>query len=126
MKATLSLEYPGASSDRELRSLDRVLGGMIGASSSGQPWVARIEGSDPKYGLKREFLQAKWDYSQANSKGTRGVRLWFVLSSGHLYEVKRWVSSRRTSRYFCCVTANGELHELTKEEAEEWVSTDLD
>ena len=40
-----------------------ITGEQIGGA---RPWVARITGTDPKYGLKREFVNSVRDYSGAN------------------------------------------------------------
>jgi hypothetical protein len=51
-----------------------------------KPWVARITGTDPKYGLAREFVNGIADYSRSNKPGTRGVYFTFYLGDG-IYEV---------------------------------------
>jgi len=50
------------------------------------PWVARIVGTDSRYGFVREFVNAQKDYSQANSVGSRGIFLHYFLEPG-LYEI---------------------------------------
>jgi len=52
-----------------------------------KPWVARITGTDPKYGLAREFVNGTADYSRKNKPGTRGIYYSFYLMDG-IYEVK--------------------------------------
>jgi hypothetical protein len=80
------------------------------------PWCAKITGKDTYYGYKREFVQGKKDYTHANSKGSRGVFVYFLVESGFVYEVK---GSRR--RYFCAVLENGDIAEISKEDVEEWI-----
>jgi len=82
------------------------------------PWCAKITGRDSKFGYKREFVQGKKDYTHANSKGSRGVFVFFLLESGYVYEVK---GSR--SRYFCAVTNDGEISTISKEDVEQWIET---
>lgn len=52
-----------------------------------KPWVARITGIDPKYGLAREFVNGIADYSRSNRPGTRGIYYSFDLADG-IYEIK--------------------------------------
>lgn len=66
-----------------------------------RPWVARIDGRDPRHGLARTFLDGLTDYRDASDTGSRGVFLTFTLYEGYIYEVhelKGWESERR---YFC-------------------------
>lgn len=79
----------------------------IGSSS---PWIAKITGTDPKFGLKREFLSGIRDYSNANSVRTRGVTTNYELLDG-LYEINHPCSWKRTERYFA-VVSDGELKEV--------------
>ncbi len=71
-----------------------ITGEQIG---SNKPWVARIAGTDPRWGLKREFLSGIRDYSGSNSVGTRGIETTFELEDG-IYEInipKSWKNTRR-------------------------------
>mgnify|MGYP001560052810 CR=1 FL=1 len=52
-----------------------------------KPWVARITGTDQKYGLAREFVNGTADYSRSNRPGTRDVYFFFDLDDG-IFEVK--------------------------------------
>lgn len=80
-------------------------------------WVAEITGPDEKYGLARSFLRCKMDYSKANSKGSRGIFAEYILSQGKIYEVKEQESWKRSSRYFCTVSDEGEIVKLDEETA---------
>ena len=71
-----------------------------------KPWVARITGTDPKYGLKREFVNGTRDYSNANSVKTRGVETTWVLGDG-IYECSLPKSWKNTERFFTIVTQDG-------------------
>lgn|SRR5574340_1041216 len=130
MKATLSIEFIGASSYAHLKGLcdyfDLVGGNGFGdrfiGRPKGKPWVAEITGKDDHYGLARDFLQANWDYSDAHAKGNRGVYLWFILESNKLYEVYRKVSWKNSERYFCAVSEDGRIYRLDDEEVSEWLN----
>jgi hypothetical protein len=64
-----------------------------------KPWVARITGTDPKFGLARTFVNGIADYSRSNRPGTRGIYHAFDLDEG-IYEVKggsSWGSAGRRS-----------------------------
>lgn len=57
-----------------------------------RPWVARIDGTDERYGLRREFIRPLNDYRNAHaawSGNVYGLVARFPLHSGHLYEVSR-------------------------------------
>ena len=129
MKATLELEYIGADSADYLnamcRQLNQAAPGLgdrfVGRPSPG-PWVAEIVGKYPSGKLQRAFVRSNRDYSRANSKGSRGVCLWFVLEADHLYEVHARVSWKSSVNYFCAVTDHGDIQTLTDDEVAEWLS----
>lgn len=129
MKATLSLEFIGADSADWLNAMTRQfnqvapgLGDLMIGRAKNSPWVAEILGRHPHFKLDRRFLKSNRDYSRANSKGSRGVYLWYVLESDHLYEVNARVSWKNSNRYFCSVTEDGDIYTLNDEEVEEWLS----
>lgn len=81
-------------------------------------WVAIIKDYDKRCsygGFLREFLRGNKDYSEANSKGSRGVYKYYYLEEGYIYEVSEPTSWKNTNRYFCRVE-NGEEIEMSKEE----------
>lgn len=128
MKAMLSLELIGADQFDLLRGLRTTCNTLspelgdrtVGKISSGV-WVAQIKGRHLKFGLDRLFLPAKRDYSRANSRGSRGVFLWFVLESDRIYEVNERTSWKNSRRYFCAVDPQGCVYELDKQEVNEWL-----
>ena len=129
MKATLELEFIGANSADFINSLcgqfDRIKPGLgdafIGRPAPG-PWVAEITGRYPSGKLKRTFVRSKRDYSRANSKGSRGVWLWFVLESDKLCEVHARTSWKNSTDYFCAITVTGDIYTLSDDEVGEWLS----
>ena len=78
-------------------------------------WVAEITGPSEKYGLEREFLRGKYDFSGANSAKTRGVYIEYTLESGHIYEVKSQLSWGSSDRYYCQIGESGEMAKIGKE-----------
>ena len=52
-----------------------------------RPWCARIIGPHPKYKLEREFMKGELDMHEANSVGSRGVRILWHVPAGQ-YQVK--------------------------------------
>lgn len=134
MKATLSLEYIGESQDARLAMCHGITREVLGAevanatfgpSRPRKPWVAEITGKDAKFGFARHFLPANWQRKRANSAHSRGVELWFVLESGHFYEVKSPVSWQNSERYFCTVTDDGSIVHVGKEEVDQWLNSRL-
>lgn len=130
MKSTLELEFIGADSADWINSmrgsLDKMGGKGFGDKFIGRPspgpWVAEVTGKYPSGKLQRTFVRSNRDYSRANSKGSRGVYLWFVLESDKLYEVHARCSWKRSENYFCAVTEAGDVRNLTDQEAAEWLS----
>jgi hypothetical protein len=86
-------------------------------------WVAEITGFDEKYKFARAFLHGKKDYSRANSNGSRGVYLEYVLESGKVYEVKSQETWSRVRRYFCRIDEQGRIISMTEEEVIEWLKS---
>lgn len=82
-----------------------------------QPWVAEITGLDARYGLARRFLPGRHDYRRANDRGTRGVRAWWVLESGHVYQARYRTSWDKWVTRWLTVTAGGDITDVTEEEA---------
>lgn len=73
---------------------------VIGKPFKSKPWVAEITGKDEKYKFKRTFLNGQKDYSEANSKGSRGVYLYFHLGGEKIYEIFEHLSWKKNDRYF--------------------------
>lgn len=115
MKATLGLEMIGG------RPLRTHTGIHLIDDLFDMPypcWIAEIKGFGIKYRFDREFVQGNTDYSKSNSKGTRGVFIWYVLESGHIYEVKEPLSWSRIEQYFCRVSDEGEIVKISEKEVE--------
>ncbi len=84
------------------------------------PWVAKILGRDPKYGLGREFVHGNKWFGEASANWNRGVYLHYDLGDG-IYEVHELVSWRRSRRYFIRVHGDDST-EMTKEDVVQWAS----
>lgn len=69
-----------------------------------------------------EVIHGKRDYSRANSKGSRGVMVNYVLEQDEIYQVKDPRSWRSVSYYHCAVTPSGDIRRLSDEEVREWLS----
>lgn len=128
MKATLKLEVIGDNTHQHLKLwtsvINEALPGVGSALLGNCPpscWVAEITGTDHKYGFDREFLRGRKDYSKANSIGSRGVYLWYILESGRYYEVKERTSWSGSDRYFVKVTMGGDIERVSKSEVEHWL-----
>lgn len=132
MIATLRMEWIGHGTRRPAKApLKQVLHHMrripLGRRSQllspdCRPWVARIDGRDPRHGLARTFLEGFTDYRDANGRGSRGVTLTYILYSGHLYEVHEFLSWTRTRRYFCRADA-GKIVEITQADVQAHLNT---
>lgn len=85
---------------------------------AGVPWVAEITGRDPDYVYRRDFLRPDRDYTNANSKLTRGVKFWWTLLPNRVYEAQYWTSWQMQHRVFLRVTPAGDVAQITKEEVD--------
>jgi hypothetical protein len=123
MKAILKLELYDDSTRIFVRDLTRFTDGITGkgtgriilGSMPSSVWVAEITGRDPKYQYARRFLRYKKDYSQSNSKGTRGIYAVYIIDDGRIYEVKD-----NKEQYFC-VVQNWEIRQVDLEYVEVWL-----
>lgn len=116
MKAAISVEWIGKNTDDFQR--------WLGEKPLRMPWCARVDLK--ARGFDRSFLSKKVDYIHANSKGSRGVFVWFVLESGFVYEIKRNTSWHNSERIFVRVLLDGSIQEGSKEDAERWLSDPLE
>lgn len=94
---------------------------IVGSSyfpSREKPWVARLGGLCAQYGLQREFVRGVYDYTYATKQNGKNTYLYFNLPPG-LYEVYQPTSWKHERRYFVCVTEDGEVQEISKDEAVE-------
>lgn len=83
-------------------------------------WAAKITGYYGTENFKREFLYGKRDYTNSNSKGTRGIFVWYILESGCYYEVSAPRSWSHVERYFCKVSDGGEIILVDRKEVDAW------
>lgn len=127
--AALALEWIGQDAHAQMEFYRRLLNNGVAGLGDGvvgrcprRAWVARIVGPDARYGWCREFIRGKIDYSEANSKGSRGVMLHYVLKPGEVYEVNAPSSWRRNDRYFCRVSDSGEIVRISQEEVQQWLN----
>ncbi len=116
MKASIALEAIGQNSTRDLRVADRYIGLAAGQSFSQIPYRHGVW--DVTFGA--EPVLGKWDYSMANSTGSRGVYVNYLVESGRLYQVAAPTSWKNSEHYYCIVDDDGEIIKLTKEHAREW------
>lgn len=117
MKASLELEAIGQNYIRDIRDLDGFIGTATGQPIDRMPYR---QGVWDVTEIDHEYVSGKWDYSQANSKGSRGVYVHYVLETGRLYQVAEPVSWRNSDHYFCIVSDEGDIVKLTQEYAQEW------
>jgi hypothetical protein len=96
---------------KERRGKMELKGEQIGGN---KPWVAKIIGTDPKWGLKREFCQGIKDYSGSNSVGTRGIKTVWLISEPGIYEYNLPQSWKSTDRNFVEILADGTDQSIDK------------
>ena len=124
MKHSIALEWIGERHDREAKLWRSVAEMAIPGSGelfrvpSRRPWIAEITGFDIKYKFKRVFVDSKKDYSNSNSKGTRGINLVFIVEEGKIYQVFENLSWNRTNKYYF-MYVDGYKKILSEEEVSE-------
>lgn len=109
-KATVSAEFRNWRNMRDLRQFDK---------STPTYWIALIKGFSIK-GFDRDFIRPAIDFSQANSKCSRGVWYYWHLADG-AYEGQFDANFKR--QYF--IVQSGEIRYCEKEDIEEWINTIL-
>lgn len=130
MKATISLEAIGDDVNQYFRLQRTILndgapglGDAVIGEIKQRHWCAKLTGLDSKYGFRREFVKGRKDYSRANSIGSRGIYVWYILDPG-MYEVSSPETMRRTRRYFLRVNYDGTTNEISREEVELCLKSD--
>lgn len=126
MKHTIGLEHIGQAHDQQNKMWSRVVEeaipgcGALLKTPSTRPWIAEIVGLDVKYKFKREFIQGKTDYSKSNSKGTRGVVIWFIVEDDKIYQIYHHLSWKRSEKYYCKIV-DGKQVRMSEEDVSEQV-----
>jgi len=77
-------------------------------------YVGQIMGHDGRRFLLA-YLQGNRDYARANSRGSRGIYISYLLAHGPIYKVSAPISWSTTDRYFCRVE-NGSIVKMTEAE----------
>lgn len=135
MKATLALEAIGYEAARRMRKSlvqgndPRKWAAKTLVRNGGklpQPWVAELIAVRESRGLERHFVRPARDFAQANGSGNRGIRFFFVLESGKVYEVQELTSWTNKRRYFCRVTTIGDIEEITEGEIRQWALAQIE
>ena len=129
MKATIGLELFGDNNRQRLEAERRMINELspgLGDQVIGQDpdsiWIAEIIGYNDRSEYQRRYLRGRRDYTKANSKGSRGVFMWYILEAGKTYEVSSRASWSRMDRYFCIVSPEGDIIRISKEEGDAWLS----
>lgn len=113
MKSVIVTEWIGHDLDEKLMS--------IGERPIRRPWLAQLTLN--RRSFDRRFMSGRKDYSNSNSKGSRGVTVEYIVENG-AYELKSSESWSSSTRQFL-IAFNGDVKKCTKEEAERWLSEGL-
>lgn len=85
------------------------------------PWVAEITAVGKTGVLERRFVKGLKDYTHANSVGSRGVYMQFILTPG-IYEIFDHPKRGQTRHRFARL-ADGKIREITRAEALTWLAS---
>jgi hypothetical protein len=78
------------------------------------------------YHIEERWVKANsYDYSEANSVGSRGVYKYYWLEEGGIYQINSPESWGRSDNYYCLVI-NSEIKRVSKEVAESCLSLSLE
>jgi hypothetical protein len=126
MRAVLELEFIGENyfayqrSGKHRHEPTERFARHLGNDQS-RPWVKRIIGYDPhQQDLIQMPVDGQIDYSRANGTGSRGVRLYFILTDG-IYEVNERETWKRVRRYFIRVEGT-RISEIERDEVMQCLS----
>lgn len=126
MRAVLELEFIGENyfayqrSGKQRHEPTERVSAHLGNDQS-RPWVKRIIGYDPhQQDLIQMPVDGQIDYSRANGTGSRGVRLYFILTDG-MYEVNERETWKRVRRYFIRVEGT-RISEIERDEVMQCLS----
>lgn len=89
------------------------------------PWVAEILGLWSSGKLRLKFIERNIRFEQSNSKMSRGVMFNFYPETGKCYAGLKNTSWKHSPRFYFRVADDGEIIEITEEEAHLW-ATKLD
>jgi len=127
MKYSLKIEAIGDDQYQYMRLWTNILnmgvpglGDLLGTPKPNY-WVALITGFDNKFNYSRQFLKPKKDYAKSNNKGSRGVYFYYILESGYIYQVSSPITWKRTEKYFCIVSDDGEIQRVEKDFVDQWI-----
>lgn len=120
MKASIGLEFIGCNSADLVQSLARIEGCKPDKPLFG-PFV-RVACRNDDGEIVWRTIYGQRDYSKANSKGSRGVYVWYTLEEDKLYFVKEPKSWKSSAYYYCAVSATGDVIKVSEEDAREWLS----
>lgn len=129
MKCLFKLEAIGLGNEQEInfyQSLTtEVLGKEISCAAFGKRrasyYVAEICGFHNIYKYERKFLKGKRDYTLSNSKGTRGIYVYYVLDSNIIYEVRYKTSWKSQQQYFIKTDNIGNYEKIDEQGVISWI-----
>ena len=84
-------------------SIERIGSDRLGHQPA---WVREVTGIEPRR-IAETPLDGYADYTNANSVGSRGVIINYLLQEGHIYHVSAPVNFKRRETYFCQVRQGG-------------------
>jgi len=119
MKAALSFELIGDGVKDQYRFYHRLYPGMghFAAGIGKYPyWVKEVITTSEK-----NLLSGRKDYTNATRSGLRRVYINYILESGHIYEVKKQVSWKRSMICYIIVTDDGDIIEIQEDEVDKWI-----
>lgn len=109
MKANIKIEAIGHGNDQLFKFWGMVLDECVCRG------LSKIIEMPTRYGVWKVVgdnmieVRGRTDYSQSNSKGTRGVYINYILDGGKIYYVNNPISWKCVERFFATVDQSGNI-----------------
>ncbi len=85
-------------------------------------WLAEIVGTHARYGYSRIFIQPRVDYRDASPSGRTGIRLWWTLESGHMYELHHGSRLEGRQHRWLTVNTGGDVVDVSEGTVRQWIA----
>lgn len=121
MKQIFTAEAIGLRPEEERRHRRISEDALRQANRDARPYVDELTGLMLSGAFLRQRLKPKADYAEANSRGTRGVRLVWTLEAGPVYHARYRTTWEQWHDRYLTIGPDGRMIDTTEEEARSWL-----
>lgn len=109
MAVTIGLEWPGYGYEKGSKyHTQRFKRGMLRVDEYGKLFGAKTRKPSVKDLNKNKFIKGQFTYQGSDTKANRGVKIYFHLFPGILYEICYWDGYKKKIKYKCKIE-NGRI-----------------